>query len=125
MLRKTNQRSIIAEVVGRSEHPLSVPQLLTLAQEQHPTLGIATVYRTLKALVESGDVKTVEWPGEPPRYERAGLSHHHHFNCRTCRQVFDVDGCVPGIAALAPKGFEIESHEILLFGRCQLCKEAS
>jgi Fur family ferric uptake transcriptional regulator len=70
-------------------------------------------------------VKAVEWPGEAPRYERADKRHHHHFHCRACGEVFDVEGCVPGIAALVPAGFSLENHEIFLSGTCAHCKEAT
>ncbi len=35
-------------------------------------MGMATVYRNLKALVEAGQLVPVQISGEPPRYERMG-----------------------------------------------------
>ena len=124
MIRKTNQRSVIAEVLEEAEHPLSVAEVLALAQSKHASLGIATVYRTLKAMVEAGAIVTVDWPGDAPRYERSGKHHHHHFQCRKCGGMFDVEGCAPGISALVPKGFRLESHEILLYGVCDRCQKS-
>jgi Fur family ferric uptake transcriptional regulator len=82
---------------------------------------MATVYRSVKSLVESGEVVAVELPGEPARYEAAGKHHHHHFHCRTCKKVYEVEGCPGELDALVPKGFELESHELVLYGRCLAC----
>ena len=86
-----------------------------------PSLGIATVYRSLKALVEGGWLTCVDLPGEVTRYELAARPHHHHFVCRSCQQAFDIDGCAPEVEELAPSGFKVEAHEVVLFGRCPTC----
>ncbi|NUN95068.1 MAG: transcriptional repressor, partial [Candidatus Omnitrophica bacterium] len=86
-----------------------------------PGLGIATVYRTLKSLLEEGSVVAVEMPGQALRYEAAGKEHHHHFHCRGCGRVFEVEGCPTGIGRLTPPGFRLEGHEIVLHGLCPDC----
>ena len=60
-----------------------------------PALAIATVYRNLKLLVDAAEIVAVTLPGESPRYEPARHAHHHHFQCTTCKRVFDVHAC-PG-----------------------------
>ena len=93
-----------------------------LAQRAVPSLGIATVYRNLRALAEGGWLHEVELPGGgPARYEVAGKQHHHHFHCRGCDRVFEVDDCPGDLRALAPAGFRPESHEIILYGLCAGC----
>jgi Fur family ferric uptake transcriptional regulator len=86
-------------------------------------LGIATVIAP-STLLESG-WRRVELPGEAPRYERAGSAHHHHFRCRQCARVFEIAGCPGDFAALAPAGFQLEAHEIVLYGRCAGCAAAA
>ncbi len=90
-------------------------------QGRVPGIGIATVYRNVKALLEEGWLHEVELPGEPSRYEVAGKDHHHHFRCRRCDRVFDIHGCPGNLAAMTPQGFEVEAHEIVLYGRCDDC----
>ena len=84
-------------------------------------MGIATVYRNLKLLVEEGSVQVVELPGDSPRYESKHLGHHHQFQCRACERVFDVHGCPGDLARLAPAGFRVEAHELTLYGQCADC----
>jgi Fur family transcriptional regulator, ferric uptake regulator len=121
--RHTRQRDVIAEVIRRAAGPLTVAEILGRAQEGVRGLGVATVYRTLKLLLEAGEVRTVILPTGETRYEAAGLGHHHHFHCRVCDEVFDLEACpvrIPADHAIAP-GFVVESHELTLYGRCRNC----
>ena len=88
---------------------------------QVPSLGMATVYRSLKSLTKDRQVVSVEIPGEPPRYERADKGHHHHFLCRECGEVFELERCLEGIKKMAPQTFRVEDHEIFLYGACADC----
>jgi Fur family ferric uptake transcriptional regulator len=119
--RRTRQRAAIRAVLEAAHRPLSVAEILELARKQVHGLGIATVYRAVGALLEEGFLTTVEISGEAPRYEVAGQGHHHHFRCRRCCRVFEVHGCVPEVERLAPPGFLLEEHEILLAGLCPEC----
>jgi len=105
-----------------STGPLSVPEILVRAQKVQPQLGIATVYRALKLLQEAQRIQTVILPSGETRYESADLGHHHHFQCRLCRQVFDFEACPLQLAHTGlPDGFLVENHEITLYGLCATC----
>ncbi|MCA3086161.1 MAG: transcriptional repressor [Rhodocyclaceae bacterium] len=120
MQRKTQQREMIQIVLKDAARPLTVHEILERAAARVPSLGIATVYRCLKTLMESRDVVLVEIVGSPLRYEIAHRDHHHHFVCDACKKVFDVQGCTP-IASLVPQGFKLREHEIVLYGVCASC----
>lgn len=105
--------------------PLRPQDIVRQGQRHAPTLGIVTLYRNLKSLVDEGWLRSVELPGEPTRYELADRPHHHHFVCTRCEQAFDVHACPPTVEDLAPDGFQVDSHEIVLFGACPACQEAS
>ena len=121
MQRNTAQRRAIIAAFEQANRPLSPHEALAAAQRENAGLGIATVYRTIKLLVADGRLVPVELPGEPPRYELAGKHHHHHFHCRTCGRLYEVEGCLDAIRKLTPAGFELEGHDTLLFGRCAHC----
>ena len=93
--RKTQQRDAIRQALTDAGRPLSPQEIQLAAQDQVPTLGIATVYRNIQTMIGDGTIQEVELPGVPSRYELAGKSHHHHFHCRECDGVFEVDAC-PG-----------------------------
>lgn len=124
--RHTRQRDIILQVLARAEGPLSVPELLARAQGELPSLGIATVYRTLKLLQEDGRVRAISLDGES-RFERADLGHHHHFACRVCGGVFDLALCPVALPSgtVYPGGFVVEAHEVTLYGLCPRCAQTS
>jgi Fur family transcriptional regulator, ferric uptake regulator len=124
MRRNTAQRRAIRLVFERSDRPLSTEEVLDAAQEYQPGLGIATVYRTLKALVEQSWLKTVLLPGMPPRYERADRPAHHHFYCGACGRAFEVPCSQVLLDAIMPSGFALESHDLVLYGRCEECVAA-
>lgn len=121
MARNTKQRDAIRAVFEGASRPLGPLEVLQDGRRRVRQLGIATVYRNINALVESGWLSPVELPGDAPRYERSGSGHHHHFQCRTCTRVYEIRGCPGDLHGLTPPGFVLESHEVLLYGRCQLC----
>ena len=121
MERATRQRDAIKPVIQASRRPLSPTEVLDGARGAVNALGLATVYRTLKLLVAEGTVQAITLPGESPRYEMAESDHHHHFQCHTCRRVYDVPGCPGNLRRLAPRGFTVEHHDVTLYGRCRDC----
>lgn len=125
MERFTRQRTAIYAVVASAQRPLSPQEILETAQVSVEGLGLATVYRNLKALREDGAIEAVQLPGESPRYEPAGQSHHHHFQCTQCARVFDVHACPGDLKGLAPQGFQVQRHELTLYGLCADCAQAA
>jgi Fur family ferric uptake transcriptional regulator len=121
MIRNTRQRAVIREVIEKADRPLSTAEILEGARGGVKGIGIATVYRTVKALTEEGWLVPVELPGESPRYEVAGKDHHHHFQCKLCGRVFELQGCIDNLRRLAPRGFRVTGHELVLYGNCQTC----
>ena len=121
MERQTTQRRAIRAAVEAADRPLSPQEILAAAAEASPGLGLATVYRTIKAGVDAGWLQPVELPGGPVRYEPAGKQHHHHFECRACRRVYEVDGCPDNLDDLVPVGFVLENHDVTLYGLCLTC----
>jgi len=128
MTRDTRQRRAIRAVFEDAEGPLGPQEVLHRAKGAVPNLGLATVYRTIKIMLEDAELTAVELPGEPSRYEAAerGRSHHHFFKCQDCMRVFDIHGCVDKPESLAPDGFRVTNHHIVLYGHCERedCKPA-
>ncbi|MEP6833334.1 MAG: transcriptional repressor [Gemmatimonas sp.] len=121
MERNTRQRDTIRDVFANSKQPLSPFEVLVAGRRALCGLGIATVYRTINSLIESGWLNAVELPGDAPRYEKAGSGHHHHFQCRLCTGVFEIRGCPGDLTSLTPAGFVLEGHEVVLYGQCTKC----
>lgn len=143
MERDTRQRRAVLDALAGSGRTLSPPEILALAQAQAPSLNLSTVYRQVKALEEVGEVVKVQLPGQAARFEARCRHaapapdhpvtphdtddhghHHHHFHCVVCDQVVPIHGCPGAMQELAPPGFEVERHDLVLHGRCASCAGA-
>jgi Fur family ferric uptake transcriptional regulator len=122
MERSTRQNTAIRQAIEAAGRPLSPTEVLDEARRRVAALGLATVYRNLKSLVDEGAIQVVTLPGEAARYELAQRGHHHHFRCDVCQKVFDVHQCPGDLAGLAPPGFTVDRHEITLYGQCSDCR---
>lgn len=119
--RRTKQKESIRAAFLEADRPLSPDEVLALAQKRADALSIATVYRNISSLIEDQWLTVVQVPGSPARYEVAGKAHHHHFQCRSCGAVHELEGCdVPGKPHL-PSGFKYLDHEFFVFGICAAC----
>jgi Fur family transcriptional regulator, ferric uptake regulator len=121
----TKQRLVLTQVFEQAERPLTVSEVCRAAKRRLPSLGIATVYRAINRFVSAGQVRAVEIPGIPPHYEGTSRNHHHFFLCQECKRLFDLMGCVRGVRGLAPSGFRVQQHEIVLYGECASCVSRS
>lgn len=119
--RNTKQKTAIRKAFADAGRPLAPEEVLRSAQQRHPTLGIATVYRNIQALVEEGWLQAVEVPGDSARYEVAGKRHHHHFQCNACGRVYDLEGCTVEGKPKLPRGFRASGHEFYVYGTCAAC----
>ena len=120
--RRTNQGQAVKKVVYDAAGPLRPNEILRLASLMVPTLGIATVYRQLRRLQDSGEVRAVDLGINDVRYEPTNRGHHHHFLCSECEEAFDIHGCADGISEMVPPGFTVQGHEITLYGKCNGCR---
>jgi Fur family ferric uptake transcriptional regulator len=102
---------------------MSPEEILRSAQRAVPGIGLATVYRHIRQMVVRGELRAVSLPGAPDRYEPAGMEHHHHFLCRRCDRLYDVEECPGSFDELAPSGFHADAHDLVLYGTCAGCNE--
>lgn len=118
--RNTRQKQAVQDAFASSGRPLSPQEVVDLAKEAVPTLGIATAYRAIRDLVESGWLVPVATPAGN-RFELADIAHHHHFYCRGCARTFDIQGCIADVERIAPRGFVPDGHDLTITGKCNLC----
>lgn len=77
-LRMTGQRRVIAQVLeDSSDHP-DVEDLYNRASQIDTNISIATVYRTVKLLEETGIIERHEFRDGRARYEIVPENHHDH-----------------------------------------------
>jgi Fur family ferric uptake transcriptional regulator len=121
----TRQRSAVADALAQVDDFRSAQQLHELLRDRGDAIGLATVYRTLQALVDGGEVDVMRTADGESVYRRcARREHHHHLICRSCGTTVEIDGpSVESWAATigAAHGFRQIEHTMELFGTCAVC----
>jgi Fur family transcriptional regulator, ferric uptake regulator len=124
--RTTRQRSALLAVLEEPAGFRSAQELHTRLRERGEPVGLATVYRGLQALVESGEVDMLRGGDGEAAYRRCSPQHHHHLLCRSCGLTVEVaDPPVERWAAkiAAEHGFSDVQHSLEVFGTCTRCAE--
>lgn len=123
--RMTRQRSAVLRALEASDDFLSAQQWHVRLLEGGSSIGLATVYRTLQALAEAGEVDSVRNADGEALYRRCeGSRHHHHLRCRECGVAVEIEGL--GVEAWADRvgaehGFSGVEHTVELTGVCRGC----
>lgn len=124
--RQTAQRQQIFNTLEGATGPLTVGQIFELVRREVPDVGLATVYRALKLLLKSKQIRLVTLLDGVARYEKVGRG-PDHFHCRSCEGIWTLQsGAVtsPGVNRLGD-GFLVEDHETTLHGQCPNCGSSS
>lgn len=117
--RMTSQRKAMLASIETAGRPLSVEEIHGLASVAQPGLGLRTVYRNLREMVEDGYLIGVDYPGQPTRYERVTGENRPHFICRLCGRMFILDIDPPVVETPAGTPFRVEWTETIHYGRCE------
>lgn len=124
-LRPTRARRAVLTVLERERaRQLTAQQLHRRARRVQPSIGLATVYRTLSALAGEGVVDVVSTEGRESAYRLCSPGHHHHLICSGCGGVIEIQECDLGSLERALSRryrFRIDEHAITLRGLCRRC----
>ena len=118
-LRMTDQRRTIARVLEDCDDHPDVEELYARASGVDPRISIATVYRTVKLIEETGIIEKHEFGDGRARYEDAERDHHDHLIDMNSGEVIEfVD---PEIEALQERiaeklGYRLIGHRLELYG---------
>lgn len=120
-LNTTQQREIIVDQFLRSDEHISTDDLLERSRQLNPKIGYATVYRTLKILVEAGLAHQRDFGEGQSRFE-VDSDHHDHLICAKCSLVLEFeDEEIERLQAKVAErlgGFKIVDHRLELYGLC-------
>ncbi len=132
--RITTGREAIIQALATTQEHLSAEDIYSRIHDEHPNVGLTTVYRTLDMLVNSGLIFKFDFGDGKSRYELTqgpkGAHHHHHLVCTACKRVIDYTDFIDDEMELlrrTEKGlsdkyrFRIENHLIQFYGTCKEC----
>lgn len=125
-LRATRQRRAVLEALHERGDAVTAQQLHRDLIAAGEGVGLSTIYRTLTALADAGDLDTFSQDGEQA-FRLCGERHHHHLVCERCGAVAELtDAAVERWVGEVGRrhGFEVTGHRVDLFGRCRRCRSA-
>jgi Fur family ferric uptake transcriptional regulator len=128
-LKQTAQRQTILRTFVETRDHLSVEELLRFVQKRDPKIGVTTVYRTLKLLVDAGLASTLELHDGVVRYEHQyNRRSHHHMVCTECGE--SVEFFSPEIEEIEKKigkqfKYRTVGHNFQIRGVCSGCRKKS
>lgn len=122
--RLTQPRQSIIEAVAGQQSRFTAGELCDEVARRAPTVGRATVFRTMQLLAEAGVLERVHGEGGHDAYIVDTRGHHHHMVCGNCGAVVSLEGCglEDFLTDLAARyGFTAEDHLVEIYGRCEAC----
>lgn len=124
--RKTWQQAAVREALDGADGFVSAQQLHSVMREQGSSIGLATVYRALAAMVDTNEADTFLSPNGESMFNACDTEHHHHhIICRSCGRNEEIATDVIedwSRKVAADHGFTEPTHEIDIFGLCQKCQ---
>ena len=123
-LKQTKQRELILNTFLEAGQHVTSEDLYQKVREAHPNVGITTVYRTMKLLVDAGLATERNFDDGITRYE-IEHEHHDHLVCLKCGKIVEfecqmIEDTQNEIAR--QHGFQVLRHRHELYGHCGDCQ---
>ena len=121
-LKSTRQRDTIVETFFELDEHISVDELLLATRKTNPRIGYATVYRTLKLLVDLSFASPRQFGDGQTRYDpQTEAEQHDHMICNQCRKIIEFTD--PSVVQVlhdiaAANGFSMSSRRLEIYGLC-------
>lgn len=125
--RKTRQRSAVRDHLQNGQDFQTALQIFDGLRTGGDKIGLTTVYRTLTAMAEAGEVDMLRTADGEAAYRYCSTGHHHHLVCRSCNRTIELTG--PTVERWAKKvasehGFVEVQHHLEVSGLCGSCAGA-
>jgi Fur family transcriptional regulator, ferric uptake regulator len=125
--KRTQQRAAVSQVLRETGGFRAAQQLHEELRANGGSVGLATVYRTLRSMAEAGEVDVLHPPGGEAIYRLCeSQAHHHHLVCRSCGTAVEIES--PDVEDWAQRTaqqhhFRAVAHTAELYGLCSICAE--
>jgi len=117
----TLQRLAVLDILSKSVHA-TVEDIYHRLLKKYPTISRATVYSSLEALKQAGEIQELTIKKEMSSFDFQSHN-HHHFLCRKCGRLFDVEIRCPVSRKGKVKGHKVEEVQAYFYGTCRECQK--
>lgn len=126
--KMTPQRRALLRALLEGEKFINAQSILENVRSTHPDVGLDTIYRNLRLLMDMGYVNQINNPGrEGTLYElTVNKQHHHHSICLSCGKVECLSYCPvhnDQLKKIVSDDFRIISHSLEIYGYCKECEQ--
>lgn len=127
-LKYTKQREVLLQTLYNNSEHFTPEQLYLYIKERYPelNLGIATVYRSLNLLEESGMVTSISFGAQGKKFELANKPHHDHMICKHCGLIVEFEDQIiekRQLTIAKEHNFKLTGHIMQLYGVCSECNK--
>jgi Fur family peroxide stress response transcriptional regulator len=119
----TPQRRLIYKALeGKTNHP-TADEIWEEVKSIMPDVSLATVYKTLRELVETGDLVEIRHNNDSSRFDPR-TDEHSHLLCMACNKLEDVSQIFPQLTLSSENkhGFRVVKNEVIFYGYCPHCQ---
>ena len=121
-IKLTPQRIAILNYLKDNKLHPSAEDIYMAVKKEFPTMSFATVYNTLEALKNKGNVQELKIDSSKKRYD-PDCSRHHHLICTKCKNIVDIfKDFKLSLTDDFTEGFDMLGNNIEFFGVCRDCK---
>ncbi len=127
-LKSSKRRDLIFDHVIRAQGHITVDQIYQEMLKIDAEIGIATIYRTVRLLVDCGVLVEHTFGEKKGFFEviDTDSKHHDHLICDTCGKIleFQYDLVEDDKKRIAKQyQFQIKSYKLEIFGTCSQCQK--
>ena len=117
----TKQRQLIFDIIQKSPEHMNAEQIYDKAKILMPSIAVGTVYRNLNLMTDARQIRRIEIPGSPDRYDKNLIPHEHEI-CICCGKLTDLS--VPGLEKTirSAAGDSLVFYELTVQYVCEDCK---
>lgn len=119
-IKITPQRLEILNYLDENKTHPTVDEIYLNLKEKNPSLSKTTVYNSVEILNKYGLVQSITISGSEHRYDfKQGM--HHHFLCKKCGEITDIDVACPNLDKMLDCGHEVQEVHGYFKGICKNC----
>jgi Fe2+ or Zn2+ uptake regulation protein len=121
-LKITPQRIKILEYLNIKKNHPTVDIIYQEIKKSYPSLSKTTVYNSVEILKKHGIIQSISSSETDTRYDYNNEI-HHHFICKKCASIIDIDIECPNINKTLIDGHKVDKVEGYFRGVCKTCIE--